>query len=1294
MYKLRRKVALFLASMMIAIAITPMVSLAGNDEVNVTVTVNFNSVRSDAKVVIKEKTDGNNSNGDTFELKTGEEESSDHLSCTVDKNKQYEIEVYGDDNYRVTSVTDNQSHSYGVVDDYYCVVDESGAKSAVSFTQDTSIDVSLSEIDNEAPTIAVDQSVYYINSAQDDYKEITVEGTADDNKGLYDSFVLLSRQELDASKVRSAFASPSDYDVTSVSVVEGRYDFSLNAAGTYHLYALDKNELWATTAVTVIDDTTAPKITNYKVREYSEDHAFDIAYIFGKFFTRKEDITIHVDASDSESGVQTITLYEVDGSQLKKLDEKTNLTTGAIDFQRRIPIGTKNQQKYVIRVTDRVNNSSDISQQTDKNSFVVRYDSEAPKAEIKADKLYRVGDDKVYIHDFEGFEIEVSDNDSLKSVQITMGGVELKNETYGNGKTSNKVNVANIDTSAMTQESDGSYKLRMNVFDGANNTLRTNTFYIYLDNTAPVIKCVNGVDVSERTSKYEIFAHDVTTLELQVDDYTDNHQLISGGVDRVYYELKDAKGQVASTGYATLDGNSFLVNVSGDFKGFLYAKGIDQLGNGMEDAVVAVSSGIVVESSAHANENTLINLSAADTECRDEIGNPLYASNTVVKVQLAQEFSGIQSVEYRVEAPFDTSANYVKSFDVADATAVKNQGFQIDKAEDGIVTRVSGVIPVTNNSNNIMVEVIVTGNAGNRVAHHINVSIDKTTPIVSVTYSEAGKNNDKYYNENHTATIQVKDRNFDPSKVQAGLNNTTSHMPAISEWSKTVDSGNPDNTTYTATITFSEDGEYTLNCKASDRAGNESNQYLGEQFIIDKTAPNISVTFDNDNATNGKYYKSARTATITVKDNNFDERGVKVSGTSSDNGAGISFPAIGGWSKSGENNTANIVFGADGTYHFTIEAKDLAGNDGKPVEVAEFVIDLQEPTVTFSGVENNTAYNSNVSPAVTFADTNFDMATTVIELRGMNHGTVSYASATNQTADGQTVSFADFPYEKAVDDIYVLTATGYDMAGNMFSDSVTFSVNRFGSNYTLDAKTKELDGTYITTPIDVVITETNVDELRNESMQVVLTKDGVPRTLELGKDYKVSNSATAAGWHQYQYVIDKEQFANDGAYSVAVYSEDAAGNINESTLEDKEAELNFGVDNTMPIVEPMNLESNGQYNTSNYRATVQIKDNLVLGDVVVKVDGKDVKCDASGDNYSFIIPESVAKQNIEITAKDAAGNERDIEVDDVLVSTNFFARWYNNTPIFIVSIGGTAAVGAGIWTVLARKGKWLLKIKK
>ena len=55
---------------------------------------------------------------------------------------------------------------------------------------------------------------------------------------------------------------------------------------------------------------------------------------------------------------------------------------------------------------------------------------------------------------------------------------------------------------------------------------------------------------------------------------------------------------------------------------------------------------------------------------------------------------------------------------------------------------------------------------------------------------------------------------------------------------------------------------------------------------------------------------------------------------------------------------------------------------------------------------------------------------------------------------------------------------------------------------------------------------------------------------------------------------------------------------------------------------------------------------------------------------------------------------RDTEIDDVLVSTNAVVRWYNNTPVFIISIAGVSSMGAGAWAAFARKGKWLMKIKK
>lgn len=55
-----------------------------------------------------------------------------------------------------------------------------------------------------------------------------------------------------------------------------------------------------------------------------------------------------------------------------------------------------------------------------------------------------------------------------------------------------------------------------------------------------------------------------------------------------------------------------------------------------------------------------------------------------------------------------------------------------------------------------------------------------------------------------------------------------------------------------------------------------------------------------------------------------------------------------------------------------------------------------------------------------------------------------------------------------------------------------------------------------------------------------------------------------------------------------------------------------------------------------------------------------------------------------IQAADEAGNVCTVNVDDVLVSTNILARWYNNTPLFFGSLGGVA-VAAAVVIVLLRK---------
>ena len=195
--------------------------------------------------------------------------------------------------------------------------------------------------------------------------------------------------------------------------------------------------------------------------------------------------------------------------------------------------------------------------------------------------------------------------------------------------------------------------------------------------------------------------------------------------------------------------------------------------------------------------------------------------------------------------------------------------------------------------------------------------------------------------------------------------------------------------------------------------------------------------------------------------------------------------------------------------------------------------------------------------------------------------------------------------------------------------------------------------------------------------------NGTPKDLVEGSDYTVTQTGGNGSWYQYDYTINKALFAGDGRYIVTLYSEDVAGNINENIDESKEAEISFGIDKTAPVVIPIDIESETQYPVDQKSATVTVNDNLVLENVEVYV-GKE-KCDytAEGENYTFTVPSASERQDVTVTAIDAAGNRTNYIISNVLVTTNMLIRWYNNKPLFIASIIGVAVfsgagVGAGI----------------
>ena len=490
------------------------------------------------------------------------------------------------------------------------------------------------------------------------------------------------------------------------------------------------------------------------------------------------------------------------------------------------------------------------------------------------------------------------------------------------------------------------------------------------------------------------------------------------------------------------------------------------------------------------------------------------------------------------------------------------------------------------------------------------------------------------------------------------------------------------------------EGDFEFDIAYTDKAKNANDGWIGDDvavnksFTIDNTKPVISVVITNDAVKNNKYFAADRTATVTIiernfsKDYKFDWSGL----TFALDGETLTAPTpvITKNDDGKYERVYTIDFSAEGDYTFDVKYTDLADNLAdtyacSSVSYKEFTVDKTAPVLDISGVADKSANNGDVAPVITYSDVNFNKDAVSIILSGINNGTVNYSGAYADANDGhgQTYTYANFEKVQKIDDIYTLTAKLTDMAGNETEKTITFSANRFGSVYDL-TDVKDIISKYLQTEEDVVFTETNVDSLEREGIKIKLTKNGTPTDLVEGTDYTIEVTGGNGQWSVYKYTVKKALFADDGRYSISIYSKDAAGNVNENIDETKEAEISFGIDKTKPVIVPIDFESGVQYAVDMKKVSVEIKDNLVLEGVKIYLNGKEIEYKVDGETYTFDIPKSNSKQDVKIVAVDAAGNEEPIEIKDFLVNTNIFVRWYNNTPLFVGSIIGVVVLALGI----------------
>lgn len=683
---------------------------------------------------------------------------------------------------------------------------------------------------------------------------------------------------------------------------------------------------------------------------------------------------------------------------------------------------------------------------------------------------------------------------------------------------------------------------------------------------------------------------------------------------------------------------------------------------------------------------------AAQPEIEITMAEPvhgIYNSNvpfhiSVTDPTVGDTYAGLQSVYYEVrrDGQVTQSGNYDSDLQPA-SRRVKN------------IERDETVNAELNNSNNVEIYVRAVDNAGNTAEDTVQLKIDITDPTIQVTYDLNSPLNERYYNATRTATVTVTERNFDESAVRFNITNTDGTMPSISGWSHSADSGVSDNATHTCYVTFAADGDYTLTLNTTDLAGNDSHYTQVDDFTIDQTDPTIQVSYDNNSDAENGYFNAERTATITVTEHNFNAAEVNAAITARLQGTGVSAPGLGSWSTRGDVHTASVRFSADADYTFDVDYTDLAGNAAADYQGDTFTIDQTVPEVEFFDIVDKSANKDLVAPGVTYSDINYSESGVKITLKGAKpeHDEKELTGTRTGIANGESIKMDDFARTKENDDLYTLTAAITDKAGNVTEQSVTFSVNRFGSVYVFSDDTEKLlDDYYAKEEQDLVVTEINVDTLVNNGISY--GRDGELVNLEKGSDYTVRESGSDVSWKEYQYTIDKKNFEEEGHYTVTIDSEDRATNVQNNKV--KDSDIEFVIDKTAPSVVITGVENGEQYRADSRDMTVNVADNMAMGTVDIYLgDGitpdksyKASEIERTGGALTYTIGNADEFQDVRAVARDAAGNEAETEGISVLVTSNLLIQYVNNTPLLVGSIIVVLLIAGGAcWYFLIFKKK-------
>ncbi len=390
-----------------------------------------------------------------------------------------------------------------------------------------------------------------------------------------------------------------------------------------------------------------------------------------------------------------------------------------------------------------------------------------------------------------------------------------------------------------------------------------------------------------------------------------------------------------------------------------------------------------------------------------------------------------------------------------------------------------------------------------------------------------------------SVSYTIKDRNGENTVTVGDMSVDKSDGNINTELSKTIKVGNNEN-------------DIKLTVTIEDNAGNKSSKDV--TFSIDKTAPTIEVTFDNNNRnrnySDSEYYKADRTATVTITERNFNEADVKatIAGLSSGNPTISSFTTVAGSTPDQTKHVAKITFGKDADYTMSIDFTDMAGNRASQYKSNKFTIDKTKPVISeikLSPSPSNSKYfNEDVTVSVTVNEHNFDSS--LVKFTSIK-GTLPKIPKSDWKDDGDkhTVSF-----KLKAEDIYSFRVGMTDKAVNAAADKTQSEIVLDKTKPGVEisgVKDKKAYGYNDKDKVAPVFTfsDTNIDP-ENVSYKIYkIGQDGSKTDVTSKFDNtksNVKNGAMTVSFNEFKSTSDV-----DGLYTIEVSSKDLAGNESSDT---------------------------------------------------------------------------------------------------------------------------------------------------